>query len=93
MRHMLCVGFSYHVFGSRHSNRGEHSNWYVPYTKQVRFGGLALLDGFFASSKSSPFTCRPWCMTLLSDGHLASGVESRGIAVMIIYMSHMLGDK
>ena len=48
MRHMLCVGFSTHVFGSRHSNRGEPSNWYVAHTKHVRFGGLALLDVFFA---------------------------------------------
>ena len=51
MRHMLCVGFSIHVFGSRHSNRREPSNWYVPYTKRVRFGGLALLDVSFASSQ------------------------------------------
>ena len=51
MRHMLCVGFSYHVFGSRHSNCGEPSNLDVAYSKHVRFGGLALLDVFFASSK------------------------------------------
>ena len=48
---MLCVGFSTHVFGSRHSNGEELSNWYVAYTKHVSFGGLALLDVFFASSK------------------------------------------
>ena len=29
----------------------EPSNWYAAYTKQVRFGGLALLDVLFASSK------------------------------------------
>ena len=51
MRNMLCVGFSTHVLGLRHSHRGEPSNWYVTYTKQVRPGGLALLDVFFASSK------------------------------------------
>ena len=51
MRHMLCVGLSNLAFGSRHSNRGEPSNWYVAYTKHVRFCGLALLDVFFASSK------------------------------------------
>ena len=51
MRHMLCVSLHTHVFGSPHSNRREPSNWYVPYTKHVRFGGLALLDVFFASSK------------------------------------------
>ena len=51
MRHMFCVGFSIHVLGSRHYNRGKPSNWYVAYTKNVRFGGLALLDVFFASSK------------------------------------------
>ena len=51
MRHMLSVGFSTHVFGSRHSNRREPSNWYVPYTEHVRFGGLALLDVFLPSSK------------------------------------------
>ena len=51
MRDMLCVGFSIHVFGSRHSNRRQASSWYVPYTKCVRFGGLALLEVFFASSK------------------------------------------
>ena len=48
---MLCVGFSYHVFGSRHSNRGEPSNSNGAFSKHVRFGGLALLDVFFASSK------------------------------------------
>ena len=51
MRHMLCVGFSTHVFASRHSNREEPSNGYVTYTKNVRLGKLALLDVFFASSK------------------------------------------
>ena len=51
MRHMLCVGFSIHVFGSRHSNRREPSNLFVPYSKHVGFGGLVLLDVFFASSK------------------------------------------
>ena len=51
MRHMLDVGFSTHVFGSRHSNRREPSDWYVPYPKHVTFGGLALLDVFFANSK------------------------------------------
>ena len=51
MRHMLCAGLSTHVFAPQHSNRGEPSNCYVPYTKLVRFGGLALLDVFFASSK------------------------------------------
>ena len=51
MRHMLCVGFSIHVFGSRNSNSRDPGNWYVPYTKHVRFGGLTLLDVFFASSK------------------------------------------
>ena len=51
MRHMFCVGFSNHVFGLRHSNRGVPNNWYVAYTKHVRFGWLALLDVFFASSK------------------------------------------
>ena len=51
MRHMLCVGFFNHLFGSRHSNCEESSKWYVPYTKHVRFGRLALLDVFFASSK------------------------------------------
>ena len=51
MRHMFCVGISNHVFGSRHSNREESSNWYVAYTKHVRFGGLAVLAVFFASSK------------------------------------------
>ena len=48
---MLCVGFSIPVFGSRHSNPREPSDWYVPYTKHVRFGGLALHDVFFASIK------------------------------------------
>ena len=51
MRHMLCAGLSTHVFGSQHCNRREPSNWYVPNTKHVRFGGLAFLDVFFASSK------------------------------------------
>ena len=51
MRHVLCVGFSTHVFGSRHSNGREPSNWHVPYAKHVRFVGLAFLDVFFASSK------------------------------------------
>ena len=51
MRHMLCVGFSNHIFRLRHSNRGEPNNWYVAYTKHVRFGGLALRDVFFASRK------------------------------------------
>ena len=51
MRHMLCVGFSIHVFGSRHSNRSKPASWYVPYSEHVTFGGLALLDVFFASSK------------------------------------------
>ena len=51
MRHMLCVGFSIHVFGSRHCDGRNPSNRYVAYTKHVRFGGLALLDVFFASSK------------------------------------------
>ena len=51
MKHILCVGFSIHVFGSRHSNRGKPSNRYVAYTKHVMFGGLALLDVFVASSK------------------------------------------
>ena len=51
MRHMLCVGLSTHVFGTRHSNRREPSNWYVPYIKHVKLGGLALLNVFFASSK------------------------------------------
>ena len=51
MRHMLCVGFSIPVFGSRHSNRREPSNWYVAYTKHLKFGALALLDVLFASSK------------------------------------------
>ena len=51
MRHMLCVGFSILVFGLRHSNRREPSNCYVAYTKHLRFGGLALLDFLFASSK------------------------------------------
>ena len=51
MRHMLCVGFSFHVFRLRHSNRSKISNWYVPYSKHVNFGGLGLLDVFFASSK------------------------------------------
>ena len=51
MRHMLCVGFSIHVFGSRHSNRSKLSNWYIPYSKHVKFGGLGLLDVSFASGK------------------------------------------
>ena len=51
MRHLLCVGFFLHVSGSRHSNRRELSNWYVPYTKHVRVGELALLNVFFASRK------------------------------------------
>ena len=51
MGHMLYDGFSIHVFRSRHSNRRERSNWYVAYTKHLRFGGLALLDVWFASSK------------------------------------------
>ena len=51
MRHVLFVGCFTHFFGSRHSNGGEPSNWYVAYTKHVRFGGLALLDVSFASSK------------------------------------------
>ena len=51
MRHMLCVGFCTHFFGWRHSNRREPSNWYVAYTKHVRFGGVALLDVMFARSK------------------------------------------
>ena len=51
MKHMLCVGFSIHIFGSRHSNRRGPSSWYVAYTKHVTVGGLALLDVFFASSK------------------------------------------
>ena len=45
MRHMLCVGFSTHVFG------GEPSNWYVAHTKHLKFCGLPLLNVFFASSK------------------------------------------
>ena len=51
MRHMLCVGFWVHVFGSRHSNGREASSWYVPNTKDVSFGGLALLYVFFAGCK------------------------------------------
>ena len=51
MRHMLFDGFSTHFFGSRDSNCGEPGNWYVVYAKHVRFGGVALLDVFFASSK------------------------------------------
>ena len=51
MRRMLCVGFFTHVFGSQHSNRGEPSISYVAHTEYVRFGGLALLDVFFVSSK------------------------------------------
>ena len=43
IRHMLRVGFSVHVFGSRHSNHREPSNQYVAYTKHVRSGGLPLL--------------------------------------------------
>ena len=53
MRHMLCVGLSIPVFGSRQSHRSEPSNWYVAYTKHLKFGGLALLDVLFASSKET----------------------------------------
>ena len=51
MIHMLCVGFSTHFFGSRHSNHGDLSKGYVAHTKHVRLGGLALLDVLFASSE------------------------------------------
>ena len=37
--------------GSQQSNCREPINWYLPYTKNLRFGALALLDVFFASSK------------------------------------------
>ena len=53
MRHMLCVGFSIPVFGSRHSNRREPSNWCVACSKHARFIGLALLVVVLASSKYS----------------------------------------
>ena len=51
MRHMSCVGFPIHVFGSRHSNCWELSDSYVADRKHVTCGGLALLDVLFASSK------------------------------------------
>ena len=48
---MLCVGFtlcSCLCFAILQLQ--EPINWYAAYTKQVGFGGLALLDVVFASS-------------------------------------------
>ena len=51
MRCTLCVGFAlYYCFSFTTLEQQEPSNWDVAYTKQVRFGGLDLLDALFAST-------------------------------------------
>ena len=53
---MLCVGGSIHVFGFRHSNCREPSNWHIAYTKHVRFGGWPfLMPCSRAASKPAKF--------------------------------------
>ena len=53
MKGICCLLALYfiHELGSRHSIRREPNNWSVVYTKQVRFGGLALLDVLISSNK------------------------------------------
>ena len=49
---MSCVGFTFCLcLWFAILQPLEPSNWYAAYTKQVRFGGLALLDFLFASTK------------------------------------------
>ena len=52
VRHMLLVGLhSIHDFSSRYSIRRAFNNWSIGYTKQVAFGGLALLDVSFSRNR------------------------------------------
>ena len=51
MRHDLCVGSSTHAFGLRYFNPRSPTIGFLAYSKQVRFGGLALLAVLFASSE------------------------------------------
>ena len=91
---MLCVGFGIHVFGSQHSNRREPSNWFIEYIKHGRYWWAGPSSCLLCMQQVNPpslFTCWSWCMILLTDGHLASGVEHRSVAIMMVYMSHMPG--